>query len=111
MNDIYYDISQNLLSVLRMIYSDAISVSNRSNVMQLTVCDRTLVFFQLTVSHSLLNFTVLFSFEKGLVSAETPSEMARRVFKSFDPDGNNFIQSENLQEVLKRLQLVSEPPE
>lgn len=53
--------------------------------------------------------SVLFSHAKALVSKETPSEVARRVFKSYDPDGNNFIPSPVLQDVLCALELVSEP--
>ena len=52
---------------------------------------------------------VLFSFESRLVSAETPSEVAKRVFKSFDPEGNNFIAADLLQDVLSMLDLVSDP--
>lgn len=52
---------------------------------------------------------VLFSFEKLLVSPETASESARRVFKQFDPEGNNFISSILLQDVLCALNLVSDP--
>lgn len=55
------------------------------------------------------HLTVLFSNEKDLVSKETPSEIARRVFKSYDPDGNNFIPNPVLQDVLSALELVSEP--
>ncbi|KAG8225061.1 hypothetical protein J437_LFUL000039 [Ladona fulva] len=51
----------------------------------------------------------MFSLERKLVSPETPSETARRVFKSFDPEGNNFISSVLLQDVLTALDLVSEP--
>lgn len=51
---------------------------------------------------------MLFSDEKRLVSPETKSEQARRVFKSFDKDGNNFINADSLQEVLSALDLVSE---
>uniref|UniRef100_A0A1A9X4J8 Ubiquitin carboxyl-terminal hydrolase MINDY n=1 Tax=Glossina brevipalpis TaxID=37001 RepID=A0A1A9X4J8_9MUSC len=54
------------------------------------------------------HLTVLFSNEKRLVSPETPSEIARRVFKSYDPDGNNFIPTAVLQDVLATLDLVSE---
>ncbi|CAH1115314.1 unnamed protein product [Psylliodes chrysocephalus] len=54
------------------------------------------------------HLTVLFSDERKLVSPETKSEQARRVFKSFDPHGNNFISSDKLQDVLKNLDLVSE---
>lgn len=56
-----------------------------------------------------LLFAVLFSDEKRLVSKETPSEVARRVFKSYDPEGNNFIPANVLQDVLCALGLVSEP--
>lgn len=55
------------------------------------------------------HLSVLFSNEQELVSQETPNEVARRVFKSFDPDGNNFIPSAVLQDVLCTLDLVSEP--
>lgn len=55
------------------------------------------------------HLSVLFSNEKELVSQETPSEVARRIFKSFDPDGNNFIPNPVLQDVLCTLDLVSEP--
>lgn len=61
-------------------------------------------FYSLTIAF----VTVLFSNEKRLVSAETPSETARRVFKSFDPEGNNFIPTPVLQDVLCALDLVSE---
>ncbi|XP_019875967.1 ubiquitin carboxyl-terminal hydrolase MINDY-3 homolog [Aethina tumida] len=54
------------------------------------------------------HLTVLYSDEKKLVSPETKSEMARRVFKNFDPDGNNFIKANLLQDVLQSLELVSE---
>ncbi|BFG01291.1 ubiquitin carboxyl-terminal hydrolase MINDY-3 homolog [Drosophila madeirensis] len=54
------------------------------------------------------HLTVLFSHEKKLVSPETPSEHGRRVFKSYDPEGNNFIASSLLREVLAQLNLVSE---
>ncbi|XP_018782861.1 PREDICTED: ubiquitin carboxyl-terminal hydrolase FAM188A homolog isoform X1 [Bactrocera latifrons] len=55
------------------------------------------------------HLTVLFSTEKRLVSPETPSELARRVFKSYDPEGNNFIPADVLQDVLAALDLVNEP--
>ncbi|KFB42554.1 AGAP000412-PA-like protein [Anopheles sinensis] len=55
------------------------------------------------------HLTVLFSNEKRLVSPETPSEVARRVFRQFDADGSNFIPSPMLQDVLCALDLVSEP--
>lgn len=55
-----------------------------------------------------MRYSVLFSDERRLVSPETKSEQARRVFKSFDPEGNNFISTDKLQDVLKGLDLVSE---
>ncbi|KYN31382.1 hypothetical protein ALC56_14263 [Trachymyrmex septentrionalis] len=53
------------------------------------------------------HLTVLFSTEKRLVSPETPSEQARRIFKRFDPEGNNFIAANLLQDVLAELGLVA----
>uniref|UniRef100_A0A182KGW2 Ubiquitin carboxyl-terminal hydrolase MINDY n=1 Tax=Anopheles christyi TaxID=43041 RepID=A0A182KGW2_9DIPT len=55
------------------------------------------------------HLTVLFSHEQRLVSPETPGEIARRVFRQFDPDGSNFIPGPVLQDVLCTLELVSEP--
>ncbi|XP_016994980.2 ubiquitin carboxyl-terminal hydrolase MINDY-3 homolog [Drosophila takahashii] len=55
------------------------------------------------------HLTVLFSNEKRLVSPETPSETGRRIFKSYDPEGNNFISTTMLRDVLAALNLVSEP--
>lgn len=67
-------------------------------------------FSNLRFSHANLFFdAVLFSDEKRLVSKETPSEIGRRVFKSYDPEGNNFIPTPVLQDVLCALDLVSEP--
>ncbi|KAK4878680.1 hypothetical protein RN001_011186 [Aquatica leii] len=63
---------------------------------------------QIWVLGSETHLTVLFSDEKSLVSPETKSEEARRVFKSYDPDGNNFIGTSCLQEVLAALNLVSD---
>ncbi|XP_044763826.1 ubiquitin carboxyl-terminal hydrolase MINDY-3 homolog [Coccinella septempunctata] len=54
------------------------------------------------------HLTVLFSDEFRLVSPETKSEEARRVFKSNDPDGNNFIDSKYLGNILETLGLCSE---
>lgn len=54
------------------------------------------------------HLTVLFSDERKLVSPETKSEQARRIFKSFDPEGNNFISTDQLQNVLQALDLVSD---
>lgn len=52
--------------------------------------------------------SVLFSDERQLVSPETKSEQARRIFKSFDPEENNFISSDKLRDVLQALNLVNE---
>ncbi|XP_017772432.1 PREDICTED: protein FAM188A homolog isoform X1 [Nicrophorus vespilloides] len=54
------------------------------------------------------HLTVLFSTNKRLVSPETKSEQARRIFKNYDKDGNNFISSDKLQDVLYELELVSD---
>ena len=43
------------------------------------------------------------------MSPETACEVARRVFRSFDPEGNNFIPAKQLQDVLSALDLVSDP--
>ncbi|KAF5275126.1 hypothetical protein FQA39_LY18684 [Lamprigera yunnana] len=63
---------------------------------------------QIWVLGSETHLTVLFSDERSLVSPETKSEEARRVFKSYDPDGNNFISTSSLQDVLAALNLVSD---
>lgn len=54
------------------------------------------------------HLTVLFSTEKRLVSPETPAEQARRIFKRFDPEGNNFIAANQLQNVMAELGLVTD---
>ncbi|KAH1011834.1 hypothetical protein HUJ04_001115 [Dendroctonus ponderosae] len=54
------------------------------------------------------HLTVLFSDERQLVSLETKSEQARRIFKRFDPEENNFISSDKLRDVLQALNLVNE---
>nr|XP_019530017.2 ubiquitin carboxyl-terminal hydrolase MINDY-3 homolog [Aedes albopictus] len=55
------------------------------------------------------HLTVLFSNERRLVSQETNSDMARRVFRQFDTEGSNFIPSPLLQDVLCAVDLVSDP--
>ncbi|CAG6015534.1 unnamed protein product [Menidia menidia] len=47
--------------------------------------------------------------EMMLVGPESPSEQARRVFQSFDPEDNGFIPESLLEDVMKALDLVSEP--
>ncbi|TNN02531.1 hypothetical protein fugu_010018 [Takifugu bimaculatus] len=44
-----------------------------------------------------------------LVGPESPTEQARRVFQSFDPEDNGFIPESLLEDVMKALDLVSEP--
>lgn len=51
---------------------------------------------------------MLFSFEQNLVSKETQADIARRTFKLFDQDGNNFISSQSLKPLLEKLNLVSD---
>ncbi|XP_025411285.1 ubiquitin carboxyl-terminal hydrolase MINDY-3 isoform X2 [Sipha flava] len=54
------------------------------------------------------HLTVLFSFDQNLVSKETQADIARRTFKLFDQDGNNFISTQNLKPLLEKLDLVSD---
>ncbi|OAD57858.1 hypothetical protein WN48_01395 [Eufriesea mexicana] len=54
------------------------------------------------------HLTVLFSTEKRLVSPETPADQAKRVFRKFDPEGNDFISANSLQDVLAELGLVAD---
>ncbi|XP_053975882.1 ubiquitin carboxyl-terminal hydrolase MINDY-3 homolog isoform X1 [Hylaeus volcanicus] len=54
------------------------------------------------------HLSVLFSSEKRLVSPETPAEQAKRVFRKFDHEGNNFIPANLLQDVLAELGLVAD---
>lgn len=55
------------------------------------------------------HLSVLFSPEKKLVAAETPREAAVRIFQTLSTDGASFIESKQLQEILKQLGLVSVP--
>lgn len=54
------------------------------------------------------HLTVGFSFEKRLACLESAANKAKRIFKMFDPDGNNFIASDHLQNLLAKLDLVSD---
>ncbi|KAK7573919.1 hypothetical protein V9T40_011110 [Parthenolecanium corni] len=54
------------------------------------------------------HLTVLFSFEKRLANSETPADVARRVFSHYDPEGNNFIASDVLGDLLQKLDLFSD---
>ncbi len=54
------------------------------------------------------HLTVLFSWDMDLVKPESPAESARRVFQTYDPEGNNFIQSVLLGDVMQSLGLFAD---
>ncbi|XP_076633566.1 ubiquitin carboxyl-terminal hydrolase MINDY-3 homolog [Colletes latitarsis] len=54
------------------------------------------------------HLSVIFSTEKRLVNPETPAEQAKRVFRKFDHEGNNFIPASLLQDLLAELGLVAD---
>ncbi|XP_045141509.1 ubiquitin carboxyl-terminal hydrolase MINDY-3 isoform X2 [Echinops telfairi] len=47
--------------------------------------------------------------DMGLVAPEAPSEQARRVFQTYDPEDNGFIPDSLLEDVMKALDLVADP--
>ncbi|RMC04944.1 hypothetical protein DUI87_18121 [Hirundo rustica rustica] len=47
--------------------------------------------------------------DMALVAPEAPSEQARRVFQTYDPEDNGFIPDTLLEDVMKALDLVSDP--
>jgi Ca2+-binding EF-hand superfamily protein len=51
---------------------------------------------------------VLFSLGMDLVRPESAGEIARRVFQTFDPEGNNFIQAVLLEDVMRSLGLFAD---
>ncbi|XP_040290491.1 ubiquitin carboxyl-terminal hydrolase MINDY-3 isoform X1 [Bufo bufo] len=55
------------------------------------------------------HLTVFFTKELALVAPESPSEQARRMFQTYDPEDNGFIPDALLEDVMKALDLVSEP--
>ncbi|XP_070623512.1 ubiquitin carboxyl-terminal hydrolase MINDY-3 [Erythrolamprus reginae] len=55
------------------------------------------------------HLTVFFAKDVGLVAPEAPSEQARRVFQTYDPEDNGFIPDPLLEDVMKALDLVSDP--
>ncbi|XP_012994738.2 ubiquitin carboxyl-terminal hydrolase MINDY-3 [Esox lucius] len=65
--------------------------------------------FPIWILGSETHLSVFFTKEMCLVAPESPSEQARRVFQSFDPEDNGFIPDSLLEEVMKALDLVSEP--
>ncbi|RXM29226.1 Protein FAM188A [Acipenser ruthenus] len=54
-------------------------------------------------------YSVILTKEMLLVAPESPSEQARRIFQTFDPEDNGFIPDTLLEDVMKALDLVSEP--
>ncbi|KAG9342831.1 hypothetical protein JZ751_015703 [Albula glossodonta] len=62
-----------------------------------------------TGTFTLLSTGSLGAQEMALVAPESPSEQARRVFQTFDPEDNGFIPDTLLEDVMKALDLVSEP--
>uniref|UniRef100_A0A668ARV4 Ubiquitin carboxyl-terminal hydrolase MINDY n=1 Tax=Myripristis murdjan TaxID=586833 RepID=A0A668ARV4_9TELE len=65
--------------------------------------------FPIWILGSETHLSVFFAKEMSLVGPESPSEQARRVFQSFDPEDNGFIPESLLEDVMKALDLVSEP--
>lgn len=54
------------------------------------------------------HLTVLFSKERSLVTGESDKSSARMIFQRFDPEGNGFISTSLLGDLLSELDLVSE---
>ncbi|XP_069110712.1 ubiquitin carboxyl-terminal hydrolase MINDY-3-like [Argopecten irradians] len=54
------------------------------------------------------HLTVLFSKEENLVVRESPHLNAKQIFQSFDPEGNGFISTIQLADLMSALNLVSE---
>ncbi|XP_026140621.1 ubiquitin carboxyl-terminal hydrolase MINDY-3-like [Carassius auratus] len=65
--------------------------------------------FPIWILGSETHLSVFFTKEMALVAPESPSEQARRVFQTFDPEDNGFIPDTLLEDVMKALDLVSEP--
>ncbi|MBN3315336.1 MINY3 hydrolase, partial [Atractosteus spatula] len=65
--------------------------------------------FPIWILGSETHLTVFFAKEMSLVAPESPSEQARRVFQTYDPEDNGFIPDTLLEDVMKALDLVSEP--
>lgn len=65
--------------------------------------------FPIWILGSETHLSVFFAKEMSLVGPESASEQARRVFQSFDPEDNGFIPESLLEDVMKALDLVSEP--
>uniref|UniRef100_A0A8C5QW29 Ubiquitin carboxyl-terminal hydrolase MINDY n=1 Tax=Leptobrachium leishanense TaxID=445787 RepID=A0A8C5QW29_9ANUR len=65
--------------------------------------------FPIWVIGSETHLTVFFTKEVSLATPETAGEQARRVFQTYDPDDNGFIADVLLEDVMKALDLVSDP--
>ncbi|XP_078005800.1 ubiquitin carboxyl-terminal hydrolase MINDY-3 [Phascolarctos cinereus] len=65
--------------------------------------------FPIWIVGSETHLTVFFAKDMALVAPEAPSEQARRVFQTYDPEDNGFIPDTLLEDVMKALDLVSDP--
>ncbi|XP_056665677.1 ubiquitin carboxyl-terminal hydrolase MINDY-3-like [Monodelphis domestica] len=65
--------------------------------------------FPIWIVGSETHLTVFFAKDMALVAPETPSEQARRIFQNYDPEDNGFIPDSLLEDVMKALDLVSDP--
>ncbi|XP_017455985.1 ubiquitin carboxyl-terminal hydrolase MINDY-3 isoform X4 [Rattus norvegicus] len=64
---------------------------------------------QATVGFLTLMEALRYCKDMALVAPEAPSEQARRVFQTYDPEDNGFIADTLLEDVMKALDLVSDP--
>ncbi|XP_041366694.1 ubiquitin carboxyl-terminal hydrolase MINDY-3-like [Gigantopelta aegis] len=64
--------------------------------------------FPIWILGSETHLTVLFSKDKSLVTSDSPETTAKQVFSTYDPEGNGFISTSLLGDVLGTLELVSE---
>nr|XP_058915184.1 ubiquitin carboxyl-terminal hydrolase MINDY-3 isoform X2 [Kogia breviceps] len=64
---------------------------------------------QATVGFLTLMEALRYCKDMALVAPEAPSEQARRVFQTYDPEDNGFIPDSLLEDVMKALDLVSDP--
>uniref|UniRef100_A0A8C6HWS4 Ubiquitin carboxyl-terminal hydrolase MINDY n=1 Tax=Mus spicilegus TaxID=10103 RepID=A0A8C6HWS4_MUSSI len=65
--------------------------------------------FPIWIVGSETHLTVFFAKDMALVAPEAPSEQAKRVFQTYDPEDNGFIADSLLEDVMKALDLVSDP--
>uniref|UniRef100_A0A4W3HPA0 Ubiquitin carboxyl-terminal hydrolase MINDY n=1 Tax=Callorhinchus milii TaxID=7868 RepID=A0A4W3HPA0_CALMI len=65
--------------------------------------------FPIWILGSETHLTVFFAKEMSLVAPESPWEQARRVFQTYDPEDNGFIPDTLLEDVMRALDLVSDP--